>query len=141
MTNPNPRASSGNSSNKALLAFPKGEGARGNPVTIELSRWFSLNNMHDNIPGRGRVTSNEYRIWKDLAGWELLNQHPRKIKGPVALQYEFKKGRADLGNLEKACTDLLVTHGVIEGDGPNIVREIWLAWSDVEGVRVTVCPV
>jgi Holliday junction resolvase RusA-like endonuclease len=134
----NPRALSSEASTRIVS---EGEdGARG-VVCIELSSAISVNNLHQNVPGRGRITSNDYRIWKDRSGWELLECRPAKIKGPVALRYEFKQGRADLGNLEKAVTDLLVTHGVIEGDGPKIVREIVLTWGDVEGVRVTVCPV
>ena len=66
-------------------------------------------------------------------------QKPQPIKGPVSIAYQVEdKGRADLGNLEKAITDLLVSHHMIEGDGREIVRRIAMEWADVEGVRVTV---
>lgn len=130
-----------NPKGEAPVAGLDGTGGMGERATYNLSSWISVNNLFLNVKGRGRVISNDYRIWRDRMGWELLEQRPKKIKGPVALRYEFKRGRADLGNLEKACTDLLVTHGVIENDGPNIVREIVLTWGEVEGVRVTVCPV
>jgi len=45
-----------------------------------------------------------------------------------------------VGNLEKAATDLLVEHGIIEADDNSVVREIRLKWSDIEGMRVTITP-
>lgn len=140
----NPRAAlSGSSSSTLGVVFPKGEGvARGHPqmTTIELSSWISVNNLFQNAR-RGRIMTPEYRLWKDRSGWELLSRRPAKIQGPVSVLYEYREGRADLGNLLKAPEDLLVTHGVIEGDGPKIVRDIRMTFADVEGVRVTICPV
>jgi Holliday junction resolvase RusA-like endonuclease len=140
MTNPNPRASSGNSSNKALLAFPKGEGARG--VCLNLPKPPSTNNLFINTK-RGRVISPDYRTWRDVAGWELLRQKPTKLKGPVSVKFEHEdEGRGDGDNKLKAVFDLLVAHQVIEDDTRKIVRAFSFEWSkDVEGVRVTVCPV
>ena len=41
----------------------------------------------------------------------------------------------------KPVTDLLVLHGVIEDDGPSIVRRINLSLDEsIQGVRVTVSP-
>jgi crossover junction endodeoxyribonuclease RusA len=91
--------------------------------------------------GRRRIRSAKYRAWSELAGFQMNRQRPTPIKGPVLLHYEFQEGqdkrKRDIGNLEKAVTDLLVEHGVIEADDGSIVREIRLCWSpEVTGVRV-----
>lgn len=59
------------------------------------------------------------------------------------LEYTFeeKPGNRDLGNLEKATTDILVEHQVIEADSKRIVRKITLNWSkDIVGARVCISP-
>jgi crossover junction endodeoxyribonuclease RusA len=90
-------------------------------------------------PGKGRVKTSEYRAWRIEAGWMLKMAKQQPISGPVSISYEIEdKGRADLGNLEKAITDLLVSHGMIEGDNREVVRRIAMEWAQVEGVRVTV---
>lgn len=72
----------------------------------------------------------------------LKQQKAKAIKGPVSIDYQVEDaGRFDLPNVEKALTDLLVTHGMIEGDGRDVVRKISMEWaSDVSGCRVTVKP-
>lgn len=88
---------------------------------------------------KGRVRTSIYNDWRTEAGWILKMQKAQAISGPVSLAYQVEdKGRADLGNLEKAITDLLVTHGMIEGDGRDVVRKITMEWADVQGCRVTV---
>lgn len=91
------------------------------------------------------IKSKEYSAWITEAGWRLKEQRPGSIRGPVELSYRMSyrigKTRRDLGNLEKAATDLLVLHGVIEDDGPSIVRRINLALdASVDGCVVTVRP-
>lgn len=69
----------------------------------------------------------------------LKQQRQKPISGPVGITFEVEdKGAIDLGNLEKALTDLLVEHGMIEGDGRSVVRRIAMEWANVEGVRVIV---
>lgn len=90
-----------------------------------------------------RYRSQRYDSWIQEAGCEVMCQRPKRVGGPVTLLYEFgepqDKRKRDLGNLEKATTDLLVAHGIIEADDNSVVREIRLRWvPDVEGVRVTV---
>lgn len=69
----------------------------------------------------------------------LEMQKPKAIKGPVSVEYQVEdKDRGDLANYEKAVTDLLVYHGMIEGDGREVVRRIAMDWAQIEGVRVTV---
>ena len=105
----------------------------------------SVNNLY--VTGKyGRFRSQKYDSWINEAGAEIMRQRPSKIAGPVILTYEFQEGKdkrkRDLGNLEKATTDLLVSHQIIEADDGSIVREIKLKWNaEVEGVRVTVASV
>ena len=104
----------------------------------------TANHLHFNVPGKGRVKTDEYRQWITQAGWEVARQRRAnggKFTVPVALLYEIAEKRRDLGNHEKPVSDLLVRQGVIEDDGPKFVREIVLRWSsDVPGVRVTITP-
>jgi Holliday junction resolvase RusA-like endonuclease len=66
------------------------------------------------------------------------------VAGRVSLHIEVAepktKRATDLGNREKAVTDLLVSHGVIQGDDQRYVRQITLEWDPIDGVRVHICP-
>ena len=89
----------------------------------------TLNNLFVNAPGRGRVASPEYRAWQLVAGLKINRQRPTPVPGKVRVTYEFRKPdniRRDLGNLEKAASDLLVKQGVIEDD--CLIEEITLRW-------------
>jgi Holliday junction resolvase RusA-like endonuclease len=92
--------------------------------------------------GRKRVKTVKYAAWCNHAGWELLRQHPPRIKGPVSVLIEVSIAESndtwDVFNREKATMDLLVTQGVIQGDNRPIVREGTMRWADVSGVRVTI---
>lgn len=101
----------------------------------------SSNGLFANGKNGGRFKTQRYCDWINEAGVEILRQRPAKLAGPVTLLYEVQrpKGRRfDLGNREKALTDLLVSHRIIQADDDTIVQEIRLKWADVEGVRVTV---
>jgi Holliday junction resolvase RusA-like endonuclease len=93
---------------------------------------------------RGRAKTPEYQDWILQAGYRLNAQHAPPVRGKVALLIEVAepstKVRQDIANREKAVTDLLVTHGIIEGDDQRFVREIIMRWAPIEGVRVTVRP-
>jgi Holliday junction resolvase RusA-like endonuclease len=114
-------------------------------TVITLPFPVSVNAMYSN--GRsGRLKSPRYEAWLTEAGYALMVQRPVRIKGPVTLSYEVQDGsdgrRRDIGNLEKGPTDLLVAHGIIEGDHDQIVREINLRWcQNVSGIRVTITPI
>lgn len=105
----------------------------------------STNNLFVN--GRkGRFRSQKYEAWIEEAGWELKRQRLPQLKGAVKLSFEFAtpktRLRRDISNLLKGPEDLLVKHGIIEGDHHEIVRSIRLSWStEVEGMRVTIDPV
>lgn len=103
----------------------------------------SSNSLFANGKFGGRFRTQRYDSWIMEASAEIRRQKPAKVTGPVTLLYEVAEPKGarkfDLGNREKATTDLLVSLGIIEADDNRIVREIRLKWSaDVEGVRVTV---
>jgi Holliday junction resolvase RusA-like endonuclease len=103
----------------------------------------SSNGLFANGKYGGRFKTQRYCDWINEAGAEILRQRPKKLAGPVLLTYEYQepagKRKFDLGNREKALTDLLVSHGIIQADDNTIVREIKLKWApDIEGVRITV---
>lgn len=89
-----------------------------------------------------RFRSPEYKAWAMEAGLQLNRQKPVSVAGRVSLLIEVaepKTKRAqDLDNKTKALLDLLVSHGVIEGDDQRYVRRITLEWAPIEGVRVTI---
>ncbi len=113
-------------------------------IVVDLPKPPSSNNLFPTGKHGKRFLSPEYKSWREDAGWRLKQQlsalRRRNISGPVSLKYEIEKGRADLGNMEKAITDLLVGYCVIDGDGPGVVVDIHLKFANVEGARVTVSP-
>jgi Holliday junction resolvase RusA-like endonuclease len=105
----------------------------------------SVNGLWANGKNLRRFRTQNYEDWIHEAGWALKQQRPAKLMGPVSIAYEFEepktKRKMDLANREKAATDLLVSHAVIEGDDQTIVRRMSLAWSEsVSGVRITIEP-
>ena len=110
-------------------------------VVLELSMPPTTNNLFINR-GKSRIDSPKYAAWKRLAGWELVRQHPPRIRGPVSLLIEVSLAESndtwDVTNRTKATEDLLKTQGVIQGDNRPFVREVTTRWADVAGVRVTI---
>lgn len=100
----------------------------------------SVNNLHTHVRGKGRVRTSVYRMWARAAGWELIEQRPGQIEGPVAIVLEVGPSRSDLDNVSKGVLDLLVTHKIITDDGPDFVRELTLRRVVSHGVRITVLP-
>lgn len=97
------------------------------------------NNLFFNRRGGGRAPTERYASWQNAAGWDLKSQKPGKIAGPYEIELTFErkdKRKRDIGNLEKACSDLLVKHGVIEDD--HLAQKITLQWGDVKGCRVVI---
>jgi Holliday junction resolvase RusA-like endonuclease len=146
MTNPNPRASSGNSSNKALLAFPKGEGARG----LNLP-WPPSVNRRWKRGKTGIYLNPAHTHWQSSADNMVMEQKPlprvvgrftAAILADERMRFN-KKGeikKIDIDNRIKCVLDYLERIEVIEGD--HLADKVSIEWSkDVEGVRVTVCPV
>ena len=79
----------------------------------------------------GRHLSESYRQWRDIAGWQLVGQKPQRHVGPVSILIELRapdKRRRDADNYIKAPLDLLVSHGIIEADDNQTVRQVSAAW-------------
>jgi hypothetical protein len=69
---------------------------------------------------RGRAWTNEYKNWRDLAGWELLRQWGSNLphcRGQFMLDITLSGG-IDIDNL-KCIPDLLRHMGVIADDSPR----------------------
>lgn len=110
-------------------------------ITLDLPFPVSVNALYCNKPGRGRVKSQRYREWSNVAGWQLRAQRPGQIRGRYCLSILLEKRdarRRDIGNLEKCVSDLLVEHGIIEDDA--LAASIFLAWADVDGCQVIIRP-
>jgi len=99
----------------------------------------SVNQLYFNRKG-GRAKTKLYEDWITVARDALRKQKAIPIFGQVSIEYVIsEKSRCDLGNHEKALTDLLVTHGILEDDSKDHVRRISLEWSpDVSGVHVRI---
>ena len=98
----------------------------------------SVNELYRNVRGRGRVATGIHQRWRHQAAQEISAQRvgqPR-IPGPYRLVAEFARCRKDLGNLEKAVSDLLVSMRVIDDD--SLAQEFILRWASVNGCRVVV---
>jgi crossover junction endodeoxyribonuclease RusA len=112
-----------------------------NELVIHLPMCPTTNNLFSGN-GRRRYRSEEYTAWIKEAGWRLNAQRPPLMAGKVILLIEVEEPktarRQDVANREKAVTDLLVSHRVIQGDDQRFVRELTMRWADVAGVKVTV---
>ncbi len=112
-------------------------------LVLHLNLPPTTNNLFatDRASGR-RFRSAEYTAWIKEAGWRLAVQRPPLMAGKVTLLIEVEEPktarRQDVCNREKAVTDLLVSHRVIQGDCQRYVRELTMRWAPVEGVKVTV---
>lgn len=96
-------------------------------IRIELPFPPTVNNLYVNV-GRRRVMSARYKAWFTLASTAIKGSHRQGV-GPYALNICLKrpdKRRRDLGNLEKAVSDLLVECGVIRDD--SLCERITLQW-------------
>lgn len=113
-------------------------------VTLTLPFPVSVNAMFADGKTR-RHKSQRYCDWLLEAGYALNRQKPIPIKGQFKITYELQEGQdnraRDAFNFEKGVTDLLVTHGVIEGDSGKYLRDGRVTWNDqIEGVKVTIEP-
>jgi Holliday junction resolvase RusA-like endonuclease len=115
-------------------------------TVVELPLCPSTNNLFFTVTSgprrRGRAKTPEYQDWIQQAGYRLNAQRPSPVPGKVTLLIEVAepstKVRQDCTNRIKAVEDLLVTHGIIEGDDQRFVREVVVRWAPIEEVRVTV---
>jgi Holliday junction resolvase RusA-like endonuclease len=111
------------------------------PISIVLRAPPSLNHLFANKKTGGRFATEAYEAWRVEAGWLIKQARLKPIKGQVKITLAVEdRGRRDLSNAGlKSIEDLLVTHGLIEGDDRRYVRGITLGWSEeVKGVAVLV---
>ena len=105
----------------------------------------SVNKLTRNIPGRGRVKTKAYKAWQMEAGLRLNLQRPKRMPGLVRLSIRAvkpDKRRRDLGNLEKAVSDLLVEHRIIDDD--SLIQAISMQWwssDNMTGISATLTSV
>lgn len=84
-----------------------------------------------NVPKRGRVTTERYRVWKNAAGWAVKAAKQKPITGPVTVTYAIKPRKgSDIDNRAKAVLDLLTEHKLIEDDSYPTVREVIGRWDE-----------
>lgn len=98
-------------------------------IRITLPLPPSTNALYRNVAKRGRVKTERYNTWLQAAGWALKEQKPGKVEGPYCLWLYCGKPdnrRRDLANLEKAVSDLLVAHKIVEDD--SLCAELHLYW-------------
>lgn len=100
----------------------------------------SVNHMFFNVPGKGRVKSNAYRVWRSAAGWDIKAAKPEKFNGPVEvlITLERKTMRGDIDNRIKAILDVLVDMDVLVDD--KQVEKVSAEWGTISGARVEVRP-
>ena len=84
-----------------------------------------------------RPRTKEYEKWRELAGWMIIEQRSKqdkKIEGNYKMTFTLEPCGLDLGNAEKACSDLLQSMGIIDND--KFAREINMRWGEVKGCRI-----
>lgn len=100
-------------------------------VMLSLPRPISVNELfgnNKNGSGRGRYLTKEYAAWKEECGLVLNSQRPGRVDGAYALTIRVPaKWRGDLGNSEKAVSDLLQEHEIVKNDklAERILLERW----------------
>lgn len=101
----------------------------------------SVNNMFPSVRNR-RVTSAEYRLWKDAADdalWLCKDRIRFAGKVQIELRVGKPKGLSDVSNRVKAVEDWLVRHQIIVNDDYRYVRRVIAEWDDsLDGAVVTV---
>ena len=108
-------------------------------VEIDLPMPPSVNALFANKPGKGRIKTKAYKAWLEEAGLILNCQRPGRIAGRYSIHIQVRRlpKMSDLANREKATSDLLVKHGVIEDD--SLAERVMIEWSDsILGARVFV---
>lgn len=107
-------------------------------IVLDLPRPLSVNNLFANNPRGGRFRTEDYNVWSRSAAALLVAQRPGAMLGPVEIAATIQEGRADLDGQAKCILDALVDNGIIQDDGPKIVRKLTLAWGPVIGARIEI---
>ena len=98
----------------------------------------SVNHLFQNVRNIGRVPTKDYITWKKEAGLCIMAARASQPKIPGGYELQIISGhrKCDLGNIEKAVSDLLVEMQVVVDD--RLAQRIVLEWGDVKGCRVIV---
>ncbi len=117
-------------------------------LTIFLPYPPSINQIfYTDFRTRTRHRSKEYRKWVDLSSQYLLLQKRSFFIEPVCVVYEIYKPdnrKRDLGNMEKALSDFLVSVEILKDD--SLIYDLRLFWSTQKpsenwhGVKCTLSP-
>lgn len=94
-----------------------------------------------NVRRNGRAATARYTAWVIEAARAVQEQRLAGMAGTVAAVYVFRRPdrrRRDLGNLEKAVSDLLVKTGLIEDD--SLIVDLRLMWGGDAPVTITITP-
>ena len=107
-------------------------------VTLYLPLPISVNRLWANRKGGRRRCSDAYTAWKAAAGAMINQQRPGRVPGLYSLELIISRSwGGDAGNAEKAISDILQEHGVIEND--RKAESLNIAWGNsLEGCAVTV---
>lgn len=98
----------------------------------------SVNTMFKNIR-HGRARTAEYEAWRENAAWELKAQNPKPVLTRAVVDIDLEDARrGDCDNRAKPVLDLLVEHGVLQGDDKKHVRRVSIGWEPIKGCRVTI---
>ena len=89
--------------------------------------------------GKRRYKTKEYAAWIEEAGYALNRQKPEPIRGKVRLLIEIAEPK---DAKSRDCSNLLVRHGIIEGDDQRYVRSVTAKWCrHIEGIRISITKV
>jgi hypothetical protein len=91
-----------------------------------------------NLPSPGTL---QPRAWASRAGWDIRLKRYRRVRGPVRLSLSFERnphGRLDL--LTRAVVDVLMAANLIDGDGPDVLKELTLRWGAGAGLQILIEP-
>lgn len=94
-----------------------------------------------NVRRNGRAATTRYTAWVIEALHAVQQQRVGLVPGSVVAVYQFRrpdKRRRDLGNLEKAVSDLLVKARLIEDD--SLIVDLRMMWGGEAAVTVTITP-
>lgn len=101
-------------------------------ITLSLPYPTSANKLWRAVKGRN-IKSAEYRLWEAKALVAVAQQRPGRVYGAYIIHIEAIRPdirRRDVANLEKACSDLLVTAGIIEDD--CLANKLIIEWASSE---------
>ena len=91
-----------------------------------------------NLPSPGAL---QPRAWASRATWDIRLKRYRRVRGPVRLSLSFERdprGRLDL--LTRAVVDVLMATNLIDGDGPDVLKELALRWGAAGGLQILIEP-